>query len=402
MKTTRLLLILPLTSAFHFSALAQNSPEFTVHEWGTFTTVSASDGRLLPGVERSEEGLPGFVHQHDFMHGAVSLPTKGWTPPLANVTVRMETPVIYFYTEKPFAATVDVEFKGGSISQWYPERSAGETPPPLRKSEDGSILVKESTIDFATPYKGSIQWKVDVIPAGEDESGQVFHYQETPSWLHPRQTDSALVRTASGETEKYLFYRGLGNFQPPVTFTASHSGGVTAVNHGDTATGAMLLFENKEGKARWQVIRPLDSGADSSVDTSGLTFQEKWRTGVYGEGVGLLVEAGLFRKEADAMIQTWWNSYFEREGLRVFWIVPSAFTDTTLPLNITPAPARTVRVMVGRTEILTPEFESRLIADFTAGAVPETKNPNPWTWDRFYPAYAQRVAQLQALTARHE
>ena len=37
-----------------FTALAADKPDFTLHEWGTFTSVSGSDGVLLPGLEREE------------------------------------------------------------------------------------------------------------------------------------------------------------------------------------------------------------------------------------------------------------------------------------------------------------------------------------------------------------
>jgi hypothetical protein len=40
-------------------------------------------------------------------------------------------------------------------------------------------------------------------------------------------------------------------------------------------------------------------------------------------------------------------------------------TDKILPLTITPAPAELVRVMVGRVELITPEFEARVRADVT-------------------------------------
>ena len=96
--------------------------EFIVHEWGTFTSVSGSDGRLLPGMEREEEFLPTFVHSLAGVWPA----TKGWSRPVANVTIKMETPVIYFYSDVARSVTVDVAFRGGSISQWYPERSSGE------------------------------------------------------------------------------------------------------------------------------------------------------------------------------------------------------------------------------------------------------------------------------------
>ena len=44
---------------------AQSAPDYVLHEWGTFTTVSGSDGGLLPGLQREEEALPPFVFSHE-------------------------------------------------------------------------------------------------------------------------------------------------------------------------------------------------------------------------------------------------------------------------------------------------------------------------------------------------
>lgn len=107
-----------LTSCLLYCGLAATAaaaPDFTVHEWGTFTSVYSSDGRMLPGLEREEEALPGFVYSHAGM-GQVG--PKGWTRPLANVTVKMETPVLYFYSHESFNADVRVDWSNGSISQW--------------------------------------------------------------------------------------------------------------------------------------------------------------------------------------------------------------------------------------------------------------------------------------------
>ncbi len=97
------------------------------------------------------------------------------------------------------------------------------------------------------------------------------------------------------------------------------------------------------------------------------------------------------------MLQTWWNDYFGKPGLRVFWLVPGAYLDKVLPLHISPTPQQSARVMVGRAEILTPAFEKRLMEDF---ALEETGRPNPWHANRFFPAYANRVLQLRAAVER--
>jgi hypothetical protein len=73
-----------------------------------------------------------------------------------------------------------------------------------------------------------------------------------------------------------------------------------------------------------------------------------------------LVKAGLYAKEARAMVNTWERSYFRTDGLRVLYVLPRAVTDATIPLQIQPAPDELVRVMVGRVEVLTPAKEARI------------------------------------------
>ena len=56
------------------------------------------------------------------------------------------------------------------------------------------------------------------------------------------------------------------------------------------------------------------------------------------------------------MISTWRNSWFE-EGSRLLYILPAPAVSAILPLAISPAPANTVRVFVGRLELVTPATE---------------------------------------------
>ena len=60
-----------------------------------------------------------------------------------------------------------------------------------------------------------------------------------------------------------------------------------------------------------------------------------------------MIRSGLFADEADAMLNTWKASYFEKPGLRVFYIVPREWTDYFLPLELS-VPADVTRVIVGR------------------------------------------------------
>src|SRR5260370_34966993 len=63
------------------------------------------------------------------------------------------------------------------------------------------------------------------------------------------------------------------------------------------------------------------------------------------------------------MVETWRDSWFE-EGSRLLYIVPPAFVNEGLPLSINPAPAQTVRVFVGRLELVTPATEKAVETAF--------------------------------------
>jgi hypothetical protein len=62
------------------------------------------------------------------------------------------------------------------------------------------------------------------------------------------------------------------------------------------------------------------------------------------------------------MVKTWQSSWFGESGTRLLYLVPQGWTDGILPLRVTPTPDETVRVMVGRMEVLTPEASRQILA----------------------------------------
>jgi len=87
---------------------------FIVHEWGTDTIVVGSDGSLQRGLHHEEEDLPPFVY--DRIEAGTSI-GAGASP---SVTIKMETPVTYFYSPAPLLVNARVEFPKGVLTQWYP------------------------------------------------------------------------------------------------------------------------------------------------------------------------------------------------------------------------------------------------------------------------------------------
>src|ERR1700741_4165683 len=88
-----------------FGMLAAANPirgDLVVHEWGTFLAMNGSDGVTLDGMYHEEHALPGFVHSRS--KDELRIPS---------VSVKGETPVIYFYTDQPRSLNVRVRFPQG-------------------------------------------------------------------------------------------------------------------------------------------------------------------------------------------------------------------------------------------------------------------------------------------------
>jgi hypothetical protein len=66
------------------------------------------------------------------------------------------------------------------------------------------------------------------------------------------------------------------------------------------------------------------------------------------------------------MVNSWKDSWFVEEGVRVLYTLPRAWTDATLPITLDPHPRELVRVMVGRAEVITPAMQQELAEQITA------------------------------------
>src|SRR2546422_11322872 len=106
MKTKLVALVLIATQ---WQVIASSGPEdFTAHEWGTFTSVQGADGIQLEWNPLVTAELPGFVYDRNKPSAAL----RGRLGPVYGgkdrmlTRQRMETPVIYFYSDRE--RTVDV------------------------------------------------------------------------------------------------------------------------------------------------------------------------------------------------------------------------------------------------------------------------------------------------------
>ena len=340
-------------------------PDLTVHEWGTFTSIAGNNGnavewtplsgvwplskpldkagaakavKLSKPVGTSE--LPSFVEHIGF---------AGFKAGLSG-TIRMETPVLYFYSPRDLTVSVSVAFSRGLITEWYPHASnvssvEGYSPASLHNLH----------------ADGTISWNSVHLEPGQNsifprESGEHHYYAA-------RETSAAPVRVespAGDQHEKFLFYRGVSAGPVPISARVMPDGKLLVSNPGKDEIPSVILFERRGEKLGYRISNNLQSQftldppeLNANIDT------------LYTDLEALLVAQGLYRDEAHAMVQTWRSSWFE-EGSRLFYIVSPSYVNGVLPLSINPAPTKIVRVFVGRIELVTPATEHAVEAALAA------------------------------------
>jgi len=355
-----------------------------VHEWGTFTSLQDENGQAIGGINTDDEPVPGFVHDlaPTLLIRATELPpvlfNKGAPGCHPDVTMRLETPVIYFHLPnpqtKPLTLNVNVEFRGGWLTQFYP--SAGAVAPGV---ESGPIFghLRSDTV-------GRLKWPA--LTVGSDANGPTT---TAHVWTSPRAVDAASVTTTDRESEKFLFYRGVAHIDAPLQIARNSKGDQLSIRDNiDPALHRKLplvirhlwLTEVRpDGSSAFRRLDPvtMTGGSHDPRSATAATFASaefspqnaaRFRANMHRA----LTEEGLFDDEADALLNTWELSYFKSAGLRLFFIVPRAWTDYYLPLQIS-VPAEVTRVMMGRIELVTPS-QRALLKRIAAGPAPDMQS----------------------------
>ena len=311
----------------------------SVHEWGAFTSVAGRDGQAVEWSPLTgSTDLPGFVEH--FRAPEFKLGLRG--------TVRMETPVLYFYDSREKEVSVKVRFAKGLITEWYPRASRVE---PTADPADWSM--------YQGQLDGSIAW--DAVTISPHLRPEFPRQAQENHYYGARMTSSTplRVKTPAGEQhEKFLFYRGVSTFRIPVSAKVTSDGKMQIENTSGEEISNTILFERRGDKVGYRI-----SGAvarEAALDPPELTGNVD---DLGRELVGMLVGQGLYLDEAQAMVETWRGSWFE-EGSRLIYLVPENFVNAILPLTIHPAPALIARVFVGRLELVTPLTEKAVEAAF--------------------------------------
>lgn len=397
------------------SAEAADSKPLVVHEWGTFTVLQDERGNPVDGVNINEETLPAFVHRlaadltpdsHELApliglgYGLPRRGSKGIQRFYHAARMRMETPIIYLYPpeghpERPI--TVDIDFHGGWITEWYPDATI-DAPGYRRNDARVMLNLKASTT-------GHVSWK-DVTTT--DSSG--VPETDFPVWTAPRKTSAPALKTAHGESENYLFYRGVANLEAPLQVT-THSGTLT-IHANANSTCPIEDFSQLEmwlvdvatdGEFNYRSVpvnnRSPEPGEQIGLTSATLEQSPDWNLhALRAEMRKSLVARGLFPDEAEAMLNTWEASYFRTEGLRLFFTLPQAWTDRVLPMDVQGYDStQTVRTMIGRIELIS-ETQRNLIRQIASGPVSDRSWFSDWLMKNHPDSRSDVVKLEQGLT----
>jgi hypothetical protein len=302
--------------------------------------------------------------------------------------LRMETPVIYFYPEKPLRVSATVTFLGGHLTEWFP----AARPNPQGMAQ---LLFAPSQVAPSVP----ITWEGDLFPPADEmaqsqipavAAGKGDHYRharEVPqAWIFRSTTPAPRLDQdpARGkDADKYIFYRGIGQNPPPFQAQAGDDDSVTLRRWGGSgAISTAFALTVGRGKASWTRMpslealrreRPTDSQTATSVRLNSADLPVEEAAQQLAAAIReALTSAGLSTDEAHAMVATWDGHWFREPGTRILAILPREWVDEVLPLKIQPEPTKVTRVFVARFEMLTPQRESAVLALLTGNVEGDT------------------------------
>ncbi|MCI0745358.1 MAG: hypothetical protein L0Y58_08140 [Verrucomicrobia subdivision 3 bacterium] len=331
--------------ALVIARLTAPAADFVAHEWGTFTSVQGADGVQLEWNPFITADLPKFVYDRTRPNSAVP-PFVFETKSSLVSLQRMETPVIYFYADKPTTVDVNVQFPNGIVTEWYPQR-----------------------VVMTNGLRSPLRWdKVAIIPPGDAPHPAPLPNDKSKSHYYAaRETDAAMLGVSlnDGKTEheKFLFYRGIGSFQAPLRVTMDpNEASIHLHNTGEDELKHFFVLRVKGDRAGLARVNRLEPDKRESVNLiEPRQPLSEIRMDLARQMRAALESEGLYPREANAMVETWRDSWFDEQGVRVLYILPGAWTDRILPLLLKPRPKEIVRVMVGRAEVITPTTEWELM-----------------------------------------
>jgi hypothetical protein len=347
---------------------------FTVHEWGVFSTFNDAKYANMD-LAAEWASLP------DYFYRQFSAPRLKMTPrPL--IPFNVKKPIVYFYTDQPKVdIKVKVSFSDGAPFVWWPAASLPAQAWHLAPPD------KSPAIFRALEWSGALTDDPAPTPIrAERFNGRSTVVPLPPStpkdaWLdQARIKGPAMFTTDAGpknimvqapaelyDSERFIYYDGLAPAPDCIRSEEAAADSVTVRNSAKFAIANLILVDRRDAKAiRFARVEKIEAGDRLKIalkevpadwpDSLARTFRRDLR------------DAGLFDNEAESVLAIWKKGLFDRPGITAIYLLPQSEDDRMLPLTVTPKPGKIVRVgivMHGQLE-MTPAIVAARVRELVA------------------------------------
>jgi hypothetical protein len=305
-------------------AVGQKRNGLIVHEWGVFS-VYEDEEAALQAMRAEWDGLPKSIY--GVRELSRSLPYRG----------PVRKPVIYLHAPQAMTVDLKVRFTKGRAMVWYPA-----TVTPSSESQDTRTLQWKLYLE-KLPNEGNFRRPSEVQVAGVPDD----HW-----FARLRNVDAAELFSegswnrlgARWDRERFVYYDG---FVPApqcleVLFNGDKIGVRSLV---DFPVHDLFVIDRRQPDkvrvARRDEVASREELADLAImEVNG----ERWLNEAAHDLLGRLQKAGLHADEARGLVDTWKRDFFHGPQITLIYRLPQAEYDRMLPLTVTPAADKVVRV----------------------------------------------------------
>jgi len=211
-------------------------------------------------------------------------------------------------------------------------------------------------IDDIAPKDGFLNWRdLELDPA-------VTGFPAAPAWwTRARDVDAAAV-IAGDQKDRFIYYDALGEYAPKLAADWTKTG-VKLRNDSSDDFAAVMAVRVKDGVCSSATARLAQGGSAELALTKGLPDLAA-------------ALAGLYKKEAAALVEIWNDEFFKTDGVRLLAVLARDVYDRLLPVDISPKPDELVRVLILHLECLDDDRVATIkawIEDLASGEI-ETRD----------------------------
>ena len=295
-------------------------PKFVVHEWGVMVTgrTQANASELGPPADILS-ALPSFVLRHEG-HYKPRRVDHGW-----------DKPVLHLYGPDGLFVKLSVGTPLGRPIAYWP-------PPTLFAEKMGkAISDRQQMMVYSVSEAVGMEWSGTLRskPARTPAPIAPGHW-----WSALRDVPSSWLDTPGG-SERFIFYEGTARQEPAIRCTIDEKT-LLIENHGDTASGPILVIVNDGVSRRTATVANIGAGQKSSIAPSDLDSVGEAPT--LASAKSQWTAMGMSDQEAAAIVTAWRGDLIGTVGVMVCGRMPDSVYGKMFPLAVVPRPDELVRV----------------------------------------------------------